>query len=210
MALAPPSQQATRHARRVYVGGLPPTANEQNIATFMSNALAAIGGQTAGVGEAFFQYTKTAEVSLPVFLMQLGCLPARRQRETQKGWQGISACLCLASWPQYNFYQGCQTKWSFPFPSASFPMKLAAERRTHPSADKRDSKQRPEPCHRLWTLQHGDGMQTRPQVCCAQGQGPTGRIGTLNLQENRAPTERRQATTSPATPCGIRTTSSLG
>lgn len=46
----PPSQQATRHARRVYVGGLPPTGNEQNIATFFSNALAAIGGTTAGPG----------------------------------------------------------------------------------------------------------------------------------------------------------------
>ncbi len=46
----PPSQQATRHARRIYVGGLPPTANEQNIATFFSNALAAVGGTTAGPG----------------------------------------------------------------------------------------------------------------------------------------------------------------
>lgn len=25
------SQQATRHARRIYVGGLPPSANEQNV-----------------------------------------------------------------------------------------------------------------------------------------------------------------------------------
>jgi len=49
----PPSQQATRHARRVYVGGLPPTGNEQNIATFFSNALAAIGGTTAGPGAPF-------------------------------------------------------------------------------------------------------------------------------------------------------------
>ena len=47
----PPSQQATRHARRIYVGGLPPTANEQNIATFFSNALAAVGGTTAGPGK---------------------------------------------------------------------------------------------------------------------------------------------------------------
>lgn len=49
-AAQPPSQQATRHARRVYVGGLPPTGNEQNIATFFSNALAAVGGTTAGPG----------------------------------------------------------------------------------------------------------------------------------------------------------------
>jgi splicing factor U2AF subunit len=49
---APPSQQATRHARRVYVGGLPPTANEQSIATFFSHALAAVGGNTAGPGNA--------------------------------------------------------------------------------------------------------------------------------------------------------------
>lgn len=33
------------------MGGLPPTANEQNIATFFSNALAAVGGTTAGPGE---------------------------------------------------------------------------------------------------------------------------------------------------------------
>lgn len=45
------SQQATRHARRVYVGGLPPTANEQSISTFFSHALAAVGGNTAGPGE---------------------------------------------------------------------------------------------------------------------------------------------------------------
>ena len=50
-SVQPPSQQATRHARRIYVGGLPPTANEQNIATFFSNALAAVGGTTAGPGE---------------------------------------------------------------------------------------------------------------------------------------------------------------
>eukprot|EP00192_Tetraselmis_astigmatica_P004420 CAMPEP_0117657448 /NCGR_PEP_ID=MMETSP0804-20121206/5336_1 /TAXON_ID=1074897 /ORGANISM="Tetraselmis astigmatica, Strain CCMP880" /LENGTH=493 /DNA_ID=CAMNT_0005463903 /DNA_START=90 /DNA_END=1573 /DNA_ORIENTATION=- len=48
---AAPSQQATRHARRVYVGGLPPTANEQSIATFFSHALAAVGGTTMGAGE---------------------------------------------------------------------------------------------------------------------------------------------------------------
>eukprot|EP00877_Chromochloris_zofingiensis_P002842 jgi/Chrzof1/12559/UNPLg00511.t1 len=45
------SQQATRHARRVYVGGLPPTANEQSVATFFSHALAAVGG-TAAPGNA--------------------------------------------------------------------------------------------------------------------------------------------------------------
>lgn len=44
------SQQATRHARRIYVGGLPPSAGEQNIAVFFSNALAAVGGTTAGPG----------------------------------------------------------------------------------------------------------------------------------------------------------------
>lgn len=36
--------QATRHARRVYVGGLPPSANEERISSFFSHALAAIGG----------------------------------------------------------------------------------------------------------------------------------------------------------------------
>ena len=49
-ASAAMSQQATRHARRIYVGGLPPSANEQNVQTFFSNALAAVGGTTAGPG----------------------------------------------------------------------------------------------------------------------------------------------------------------
>lgn len=44
--------QATRHARRVYVGGLPPLENEQTIATFFSQVMAAIGGNTAGPGDA--------------------------------------------------------------------------------------------------------------------------------------------------------------
>ncbi|XP_065865892.1 splicing factor U2af large subunit B-like isoform X2 [Euphorbia lathyris] len=46
------TQQATRHARRVYVGGLLPTANEQSVATFFSQVMAAIGGNTAGPGDA--------------------------------------------------------------------------------------------------------------------------------------------------------------
>ncbi|CAI0473493.1 unnamed protein product [Linum tenue] len=46
------TQQATRHARRVYVGGLPPSANEQSVATYFSQVMAAIGGNTAGPGDA--------------------------------------------------------------------------------------------------------------------------------------------------------------
>ncbi|KAA8515277.1 hypothetical protein F0562_018493 [Nyssa sinensis] len=46
------TQQATRHARRVYVGGLPPMANEQTIATFFSHVMTAIGGNSAGLGDA--------------------------------------------------------------------------------------------------------------------------------------------------------------
>ncbi|XP_042420780.1 splicing factor U2af large subunit B-like isoform X1 [Zingiber officinale] len=46
------TQQATRHARRVYVGGLPPTANEQSVATFFSQVMSVIGGNTAGPGDA--------------------------------------------------------------------------------------------------------------------------------------------------------------
>ncbi|GMH16356.1 hypothetical protein Nepgr_018197 [Nepenthes gracilis] len=46
------TQQATRHARRVYVGGLPPSANEQSVATFFSQIMGAIGGNTAGPGDA--------------------------------------------------------------------------------------------------------------------------------------------------------------
>ncbi|PKA55307.1 Splicing factor U2af large subunit B [Apostasia shenzhenica] len=46
------TQQATRHARRVYVGGLSPSANEQSVATFFSQVMAAICGNTAGPGDA--------------------------------------------------------------------------------------------------------------------------------------------------------------
>ncbi|XP_013622715.1 PREDICTED: LOW QUALITY PROTEIN: splicing factor U2af large subunit A [Brassica oleracea var. oleracea] len=46
------TQQATRHARRVYVGGLSPQANEQSVATFFSQVMAAVGGNTAGPGDA--------------------------------------------------------------------------------------------------------------------------------------------------------------
>ncbi|KAK8942418.1 Splicing factor U2af large subunit B [Platanthera zijinensis] len=46
------TQQATRHARRVYVGGLSPAANEQSVATFFSQVMSAIGGNTAGPGDA--------------------------------------------------------------------------------------------------------------------------------------------------------------
>ncbi|CAA7022177.1 unnamed protein product [Microthlaspi erraticum] len=46
------TQQATRHARRVYVGGLSPLANEQTVATFFSQVMAAVGGNTAGPGDA--------------------------------------------------------------------------------------------------------------------------------------------------------------
>ncbi|KAH7442966.1 hypothetical protein KP509_02G010500 [Ceratopteris richardii] len=52
MSMQSMTQQATRHARRVYVGGLPPLANEQTIATFFSQVMAAIGGNTAGAGDA--------------------------------------------------------------------------------------------------------------------------------------------------------------
>ncbi|GKC37823.1 splicing factor U2af large subunit B isoform X3, partial [Tanacetum coccineum] len=46
------TQQATRHARRVYVGGISSTVNEQSVATFFSYAMSAIGGNTAGPGDA--------------------------------------------------------------------------------------------------------------------------------------------------------------
>ncbi|XP_026410203.1 splicing factor U2af large subunit B-like [Papaver somniferum] len=47
------TQQATRHARRVYVGGLPPMANEEeSVATFFNQVMSAIGGNTAGPGDA--------------------------------------------------------------------------------------------------------------------------------------------------------------
>ncbi|XP_075090963.1 splicing factor U2af large subunit B isoform X2 [Nicotiana tabacum] len=46
------SQQATRHARRVYVGGLPPLANEQTISAFFSHVMSAVGGNSAGPGDA--------------------------------------------------------------------------------------------------------------------------------------------------------------
>ncbi|GAU47747.1 hypothetical protein TSUD_387060 [Trifolium subterraneum] len=50
MQVQPMTQQATRHARRVYVGGLPPFTNEQAIASFFSHVMLAIGGNSAGTG----------------------------------------------------------------------------------------------------------------------------------------------------------------
>ncbi|GFP96681.1 splicing factor u2af large subunit a [Phtheirospermum japonicum] len=46
------TQQATRFARRVYVGGLPPLANEQTITRFFSHVMNAVGGNSAGPGDA--------------------------------------------------------------------------------------------------------------------------------------------------------------
>ncbi|KAL6538635.1 hypothetical protein OROGR_012623 [Orobanche gracilis] len=46
------TQQATRFARRVYVGGLPPLANEQTISRFFSHVMNAVGGNSAGPGDA--------------------------------------------------------------------------------------------------------------------------------------------------------------
>nr|AFK48456.1 unknown [Lotus japonicus] len=51
MQVQPMTQQATRHARRVYIGGLPPLTNEQSIATFFSHVMTAIGGNSAGAGD---------------------------------------------------------------------------------------------------------------------------------------------------------------
>ncbi|RYQ82440.1 hypothetical protein Ahy_B10g101027 isoform D [Arachis hypogaea] len=48
MHIQPMTQQATRHARRVYVGGLPPLTNEQTIAAFFSQVMITIGGNSAG------------------------------------------------------------------------------------------------------------------------------------------------------------------
>ncbi|KAI3979869.1 hypothetical protein MKX01_042523 [Papaver californicum] len=45
------TQQAARHARRVYVGGLSPITDEQSVATFFSQVMSAIGGNTAGPGD---------------------------------------------------------------------------------------------------------------------------------------------------------------
>lgn len=63
------TQQATRHARRVYVGGLPPIANEQTIATFFSQVMAAVGGNTAGPGMCIFH--------IPVLVCCLAIVVAR-------------------------------------------------------------------------------------------------------------------------------------
>lgn len=98
--------QATRHARRVYVGGLPPTANEQvyllyrsflfsspsplffcwymctpdilniylflkSVATFFSQVMAAIGGNTAGPGMSVFSYRIDNSIACMHFLLLL-------------------------------------------------------------------------------------------------------------------------------------------
>ncbi|CAN6162300.1 unnamed protein product [Urochloa humidicola] len=45
-------EQVTRPARRVYVGGLPPSASKQSVATFFNQSMAAVGGNTGGPGDA--------------------------------------------------------------------------------------------------------------------------------------------------------------
>jgi hypothetical protein len=45
------AQQATRHARRIYVGGLPPGVTDDAVQDFFVHALTAIGGCVAGPGE---------------------------------------------------------------------------------------------------------------------------------------------------------------
>ena len=47
----PVNQQATRHARRVYVGGLPPSSTESGVGKFFAHAMAAVGGNAAGPGD---------------------------------------------------------------------------------------------------------------------------------------------------------------
>jgi len=88
-ALAAPSQQATRHARRVYVGGLPPTATEQNVATFFSNALAAIGGTTAGPGEAALSALPRARIGRRS-ASRLWLLPCALQVKARRDSAGLS------------------------------------------------------------------------------------------------------------------------
>jgi splicing factor U2AF subunit len=41
------TQQATRHARRIYLGGLPPTVDEARLGVLFNQALTSIGGLTA-------------------------------------------------------------------------------------------------------------------------------------------------------------------
>jgi splicing factor U2AF subunit len=43
--------QATRHARRIYVGGIPPTANEADVNAFFNNAMLAVGGTNGAEGQ---------------------------------------------------------------------------------------------------------------------------------------------------------------
>ncbi|XP_044433861.1 uncharacterized protein [Triticum aestivum] len=44
------TQRVTRHARRVYFGGLTPIANEQTVALLFNQVTAAIGGNAFGLG----------------------------------------------------------------------------------------------------------------------------------------------------------------
>lgn len=43
--------QATRHARRIYVGGIPLTTNEADVNAFFNNALLAVGGTNGAEGQ---------------------------------------------------------------------------------------------------------------------------------------------------------------
>ncbi|KAK8653791.1 hypothetical protein V6N13_127775 [Hibiscus sabdariffa] len=52
LPLMPMTHQATRHACRVFVGGVSPNANEQSVATYFNQVMAEISGNTAGPGDA--------------------------------------------------------------------------------------------------------------------------------------------------------------
>ncbi|XP_066337666.1 splicing factor U2af large subunit A-like isoform X2 [Miscanthus floridulus] len=78
------TQQATRHARRVYVGGLPPTANEQTVAIFFNGVMAAIGGNTAGPGDAVLNVYINQGASQPRPEQESILLQAQQQVQMQK------------------------------------------------------------------------------------------------------------------------------
>ncbi|CAI9777734.1 unnamed protein product [Fraxinus pennsylvanica] len=109
------TEQATRHARRVYVGGLTPTANEQSVATFFSHVMSAIGGNTAGPGDAvvnvyinhekkfaFVEMRSVEEASvLYLFLMLTYC---------SLKMHSISLAPVSQNAPAYNFVLGAPVK----------------------------------------------------------------------------------------------------
>ena len=92
--------QATRHARRVYVGGLPPSANEERISSFFSHALAAVGGARLLAAAAPFFFALAVVLHAVVIVQHASCTHTKL---SAVACTSASALLFCAEMPPTRF-----------------------------------------------------------------------------------------------------------